>query len=161
MAGRHRNDAETETVVIPREEAVFWLDSRGYWRNSAGRFRKKKINDHFHASISKDEGGYFVAQQKGNVREKVYFPHEDTALFVFDLVFHPDGITLVLNTGRRMELNPENLYSRKDCLYLREEGDTIKFSERALLKLSDALSEEEGKLFISCGGRKHLVPEYE
>jgi len=150
-------------VVIPREEAVFWLDSRGYWRNAGGKFRKKKIIDYFHAAISKDENGYFLHQQKGDVFEKIYFPYEDTALFVFDVCFEtsdpaPD-ITLVLNTGRRLSLNPRRLYTQNDCLYLKADDDIIKFTERALMKLSDVLDEKNGQFCIHASGSEHPIPE--
>jgi len=150
-------------IVIPREDAVFWLDSRGNWRNAGGKFRKKKIIDHFHSSISKDENGYFLYQDKGGVWEKVYFPYEDTALFVFDVIFsqtadEPD-ITLVLNTGSRLALSPQNLYAVNDCLYLKANHDIIKFTERALIKISDRIDEENGSLYIHAGGARYWVPE--
>lgn len=160
-----REAKEIKEIVIPKEDAVFWLDSQGYWRNAGGRFRKKKIIDHFHAAISKDQNGYFLYQQKGDaVYDKVYFPYEDTALFVFDVIFETKDpapqITLVLNTGRRITLNPRHLYTRNDCLYLKENDDIIKFAERALLKLADVLDEADGHLYIHAGGSPHLIPEY-
>jgi hypothetical protein len=150
-------------VVIPRSEAVFWLDSRGYWRNSGGRFRKKKIVDHFHSAISRDENGYFVAQRKPGpgeeVREKVYFPYEDTALFVFAVCFEEGGITLVLNTGRRLFLKPGSLFVKNDSLYLREAGEVIKFSERALIQMAGILTDHEGALHIRVNGRLHPIAD--
>ncbi len=157
MTGEDNNHKE-RTVVIPREEAVFWLDSRGYWRNSGGRFRKKKIIDHFHAAITMDANGYHLYQQKGDGFEKVYFPFEDTALFVFDVLFLKDGITLLLNTGRRLTLNPGSLYSKNDCLYLTDQGEIIKFSERALMQIAPLLQEDEYGLAITHGGVKHPIP---
>jgi len=154
---------EVKEITIPREEAVFWLDSRGYWRNDGGKFRKKKIIDHFNAAISKDEHGYFLCQQKGDVFEKVYFPYEDTALFVFDVDFETGGpapdITLVLNTGRKLSLNPRRLYIQNDCLYVKENDDIIKFTERALMKLSAVLDEKNGQFCIHASGSEHPIPE--
>ena len=60
-------------IVIKKEDAVFWLDKSGCWRNNGGKFRKKKIIDLFHQSISKDDDGYFVSQIRGDILEKVYF----------------------------------------------------------------------------------------
>ncbi|MFP4532996.1 MAG: MFS transporter permease [Desulfobacterales bacterium] len=156
---------EIKEIIIPKEDAVFWLDSRGYWRNAGGRFRKKKIVDHFHAAISRDQNGYFLYQQKDEgIYEKVYFPYEDTALFVFDVIFETSDpapeITLVLNTGRKLSLNPRQLYTQSDGLYLKEGEETIKFTERALMKLSNILDEKAGQFYIHAGGRAHPVPEY-
>lgn len=187
MAGEDSKQNRRE-IVIPREEAVFWLDSRGYWRNSGGRFRKKKIIDHFHAAISRDENGYHLCRQTDEGVEKVYFPFEDTALFVFDVLFRPGPpnkteppnkpespnkdsktekdpnadapeIILVLNTGRHLAMDPRRLYTRNDCLYISNNDETIKFSERALMKLSAAFTESGNRLCINCGGSCHPIPE--
>jgi hypothetical protein len=150
-------------VVIPKEDAVFWLDARGFWRNAGGKFRKKKIIDHFHASISRDENGYFLYQQKGDIFEKVYFPYEDTALFVFDVIFnHADSdskTALLLNTGRNIPLNPRQLSIKNDSLYLKEGDDVIKFSERALIKISNCIEEAADRLYINIDGERCLIPE--
>ena len=90
-------------VVIPKEEAVFWMDGNGCWRNAHGRFRHKKVIDYFHASISRDDDGYFVSQVRDGIVEKVYFRYEATALFVFDVI-PGEEVDLVLNTGRRIRL---------------------------------------------------------
>ena len=157
-------EAPLKEVVIPREDAVFWLDGRGYWRNSGGRFRKKKIVDYFHAAIDRDADGYFVSQVKGDVLEKVYFSYEDTALFVFGVRFDGDTIELVLNTGKRMALDPRGLYIQGDCLYLDQDNERIKFSERAMMQLSplleEALEEDGEALYIRCSGARHRIPEF-
>ena len=44
-----------------------------------------------HAAIRRDADGYFVCQERGNCTEKVYFPYEDTALFVVDVALDADG----------------------------------------------------------------------
>lgn len=156
-------EKEPETVVIPKEEAVFWLDSEGFWRNAGGRFRKKKIIDYFHRSIDRDENGYFLMQDKGGTWEKIYFPYEDTALFVFDI--HADGdsggdIALTLNTGRRISLAPEKLYIYCDKLYMISGEDRIKFAERAMIKISKWIQQdEEGRLWLKIGDGKYLLEE--
>ena len=119
-------------IVIPKEKAVFWLDENGRWHNVHGEFQHKKIIDYFHSSIQKDEKGYYLFQERGNLQEKVYFPYEDTALFVVDLI-KDDDITLILNTKKRVKLKPKNLFARNDNLYMRMGEETIRFAERGLM----------------------------
>ena len=158
-------------VVIPREYALFRLDAQGYWRNADGKFKNKKIIDYFHQAIGRDSGGYFVSQDKGGIIEKVYFPYEDTAIFVFDVLFDPEvttevttevvpAIALVLNTGKRMPLNPEQLFIQNDNLYIQTDGETIKFSERALMKISARFEETEDQLQIRLGDTLYPIPQY-
>ena len=92
-------------IVIPREKAVFWLDRNGRWRNHDGLFRNPRIIEHFHSAIRRDDGGYYLSQEREGVREKVYFPYEDTALFVVD-VKTVEPAELILNTRRRLPLDP-------------------------------------------------------
>jgi hypothetical protein len=127
-------------IVIKKEDAVFWLDKSGCWRNEGGKFRKKKIIDLFHQSIAKDDDGYFLSQVKNDIKEKVYFRYEDTALFVFEVIFN-DDIILTLNTGNHLTLNPANLYIMGDNLYVTHENERIKFSERALMQISSIIEE--------------------
>jgi len=137
-------------IVIKKEDAVFWLDKSGYWRNDGGKFRKKKIIDLFHQSISKDDDGYFVSQIRDGIFEKVYFRFEDTALFIFAVIFN-DDIILQLNTGRQLWLDPTNLYIKNDNLYITDENENIKFSERALMQISSILEdagEENGNHLV-------------
>ncbi len=144
-------------VTIPKEKAVFRMDARGYWRNSGGRFRVKKIIDHFHTSIAKDEDGYYVSQIKEDVIEKVYFPYEDTALFVFDIEIDDGAVTLVLNTKARIRLDPDRLYTQNDSLYTDNGDDRIKFSERALMKIAGCLDDDGESLFFCLNGRRHEI----
>jgi hypothetical protein len=130
-------------IVIKKEDAVFWMDKSGFWCNDGGKFRKKKIIDLFHQSISKDNDGYFVSQIRDDILEKVYFRFEDTALFVFAVIFN-DDIILKLNTGKQLTLDPKNLYIKDDNLYISYQDEQIKFSERALMQISSII-EENGK----------------
>jgi hypothetical protein len=145
-------------VIISKEDAVFWLDKDGRWRNADGRFRHKKIIDHFHASISKDADGYFVSQQRGDCLEKVYFRYEDTAIFVFDVICDPK-IILILNTKKKLSLNPAHLFLHKDNLYVMDGDDTIKFAEYALIKLSNFIEENNGQLYISLDAGRYKINE--
>jgi len=147
-------------IVIKKEDAVFWMDKSGCWRNDGGKFRKKKINDLFHQSISKDDDGYFVSQIRDNILEKVYFRYEDTALFVFAVIFN-DDIILKLNTGRQLTLNPNNLYVRDDNLYISDKEGQIKFSERALMQISSIIEEDEDRdhLVININGNRLKITD--
>lgn len=145
-------------IIIPREKAVFRLDRNGRWHNADGPFEHKKIIDYFHASIRRDENGFHLFQERGECREKVYFPYEDTALFVFALEFDGDSVRLTLNTGRRIDLTAESLFVRNDQLYTRLDGDPVKFSERSLMKLAERLSFENGRYFFRNGQHRHEIP---
>jgi hypothetical protein len=152
------NDARSETpeVVIPREKAVFRLDANGCWHNQGGRFRNKKIIDFFHASIRKDAGGYFLFQNRGNCTEKIYFPYEDTALFVFDVILS-DPVTLVLNTGERLPLEPQRLYVLNDGLYVRVGEHRVKFTDRSLMAMAGLMTFEDDHYFIRQAGRSYRI----
>ena len=145
-------------IVIRREDAVFRLDRRGRWCNEFGVFRNHRISEYFHSAIRRDAGGYFVCQERGNLTEKVYFPYEDTALFVTDLTLGP-AITLRLNTRRQIELEPAQLFVAGDSLYLTAGDDRIKFTERALLKLSEVMDFTSEGYFIRTGGRRYRIRE--
>jgi hypothetical protein len=145
-------------IEIPKEKAVFWLDENGRWHNVHGEFQHKKIIDYFHSSIKKDEKGYYLFQERGNLQEKVYFHYEDTALFVVDLIKDND-ITLILNTKRRVKLKPKNLFTRNDNLYMRMGNETIKFSERGLMKISDLLEFSDEQYLIKIKGKKYRISE--
>lgn len=145
-------------IVIRRENAVFRLDRRGRWCNVHGVFRNRKIIDYFHSAIRRDEDGYFVCQERENVTEKVYFPYEDTALFVFDVSISESAI-LVLNTKEEISLSPENLFIANDSLYLRRRDERIKFTERALMKLADALEFTDGAYYLRLAAGRFRIPE--
>ena len=147
---------ELKEVVVPREEATFWLDRWGYWCNAHGRFQHKKIIDYFHAAIARDEKGYFVAQVNGDCREKVYFRYEDTALFVFDVLLN-DRPTLVLNTRKHIPLDPDALFIHNDYLYMRQDGHLIKFNERSMLKISALFEHDGDTCFIRIGGERKAI----
>ena len=85
------------------------MDKHGYWHNEHGKFQHKKIIDYFHSCIEKDADGFYLNQERDNYKEKVYFPYEETAYFVFNVSKKNDDVTLTLNTKKQIELNPENL----------------------------------------------------
>ncbi len=144
--------------VIPKEDAVFWLDKNGCWCNANGKFEHKKIIDYFHSCIKRDRRGYYLSQTNANHKEKVYFPHEGQALFVFDVI-RQDDVTLVLNTKKHVMLRPENLFTKDDSLYMRLGDETIKFAENGLIKIAPLLEEEEGRFYIRIKNRRYKIPK--
>jgi hypothetical protein len=145
-------------IVIPRENAVFRLDARGRWCNRHGVFRNRRICDHFHAAIRRDAAGYHLRQELPDRVEKVYFPYEDTALFVVQVALG-DPVELTLNTRRRVALDPAFLFVRGESLYLTLEGERVKFTERATLKLAEAMEFTPEGYAIRTGERVHPIPE--
>jgi hypothetical protein len=145
-------------IVIRRENAVFRLDRRGRWCNQFGVFRNRRISDYFHAAIRRDAEGYFVCQEHEHCIEKVYFPYEDTALFVVDVVLGAE-ITLHLNTRRQLVLDPAQLFIAEDSLYLTAGDERVKFSERALMRLAETMDFTNEGYFILIGGRRYRIPE--
>jgi hypothetical protein len=143
-------------MVIPREEALFRLDRYGNWHGPQGKFENRRIIRHFHRSIRRDEQGYHVAQDHRTFREKVYFPYEDTALFVLGVVKGEDT-HLLLNTGKRVRLRPRNLFLREDSLYMRMGEECIKFTDHGLVGLSRLLEDEEGELFVRVRKRRYRI----
>ena len=137
---------------------MFWLDGQGYWCNRHGRFRKPKISNHFHASIQKDEQGFYLTQTHPDYLEKVYFPFEDTALFVFQ-VQAAKPLTLVLNTGKSITLDPGGLVQANDSLYLLHHQERIKFSERALIQISRHLEFRDTEVFFNLDDQRIRIPE--
>ena len=146
-----------KTIEITRDEAVFRLDGNGCWHNSDGKFRHKKIIDYFHTSIQRDQKGYHLYQAHDKYIEKVYFPYEDKALFVFDVIENND-IMLVLNTKKRTRLKPKKLFIENDNLYMQLGNEVIKFAEQGLMKISSFLEEEGDGLFIRSKNRRYRIP---
>lgn len=141
-------------IIVPKENAVFWMDKNGIWHNAHGKFEHPKIIAYFHKSIRKDDQGYHVYQIRDGCEEKVYFPYEDTALFVVDL---KDNQTLVLNTTDTLPLDPSQLFTRDDSLYVDTPAHCIKFGQRALMKLAGLLEEKEDRLFLVLDGTAHEI----
>ena len=144
-------------VVIPKAEAVFWLDKNGCWHNENGKFEHKKIIKYFHSCIKRDRHGYYLYQANADYAEKVYFPYEDQALFVFDVILQKDVI-LVLNTGRQIKLKPRKLFMRNDCLYMKHDRETVKFAEQGLFKIAQLIEEIDDRFYIRVKNRRYRIP---
>ena len=152
---------ELKEVVVPRENAVFWLDAQGRWHNKHGVFEHKKIIDYFHSSIRLDGDGYHLFQKHGNgTIEKVYFKYEDTALFVFDVNTSNDSdmIRLTLNAKEEILLDPRTLFIQNDNLYLEHAGHRIKFVDRAMLKLAHCLKFDQQQYRLEFRGNSYDIP---
>lgn len=144
-------------IVVPSENAVFWMDENGVWHNRHGRIAHPRIIDYFNAAIQKDAGGYFLYQTYDNIREKVYFPHEGTALFAVDVITDP-GVTLVLNTKKKVPLLPEVLFIEKGRLCMRLDDRYVKFTEKVQTVLSKFIREERGRLvFLAESGPFEII----
>ena len=147
------NQAE---IVISKEDAVFWMDGNGRWRNAHGEFRHKKVIEYFHTSIVKDKGGYFLRQVLGDTVEKVYFRYEETPVFVFEVILGED-IILVLNTGRRIRLDPDRLYVKGDHLFMHAGEEVVKFTDRSMMKISPFIEEKKGQFYFGRNAEHHLI----
>jgi hypothetical protein len=145
---------EIKEIMVPKEESVFWMDENGRWYNQHGPFQHPKIVRYFHASIRKDRDGYYLTQEYDNIREKVYFSYTETPLFVFTVI-RGDEIILVLNTKKQVPLHPEDLFMKNDRLFMRLDGECIKFTELALIRLSDCIDEEDGQTVFRLNNRSY------
>lgn len=155
------SNEQKPVMIIPREKAVFRLDKNGEWRINNEKFTNQKIIRYFHSVIKKDENGYFLEQEHKHFIEKVYFPYEDTALFVFRVI-RKDVLILCLSTGENIRLDPEKLLMRNDSLYLRNnDEELIKFNADAILSLADYMDDAEGQYFINLDGKRHRIPGME
>lgn len=152
-----KTDTDSE-IVISKEDAVFWMDGNGRWHNQHGEFEHKKVVAYFNRSIGYDADGYFVSQVRGDIQEKVYFPYQETALFVVDIVQNGD-LELLLNTQKQVPLNPEKLFIRNDNLFMHFENQLIKFTDRSMIKLSDRFDDANGKFTIHLHGNRYTLEE--
>ena len=150
-------DAHLPEVVIPKENAVFWMDGQGRWQNRHGRFAHKRIINHFNRSIRRDADGYYVTQVRGDVREKVYFPYEDTAIFIIQII-PGSPLRLTLNTGETIPLDPAALFVESDQLYHQRGDECIKFTDRALMAIAPYLEERAEGLSIRIGDNAWPIP---
>lgn len=149
-----------KTIIVPKENAVFWMDKNGAWHNEHGKFEHPKIIRHFNRSIQKDDQGYYLSQITDGVEEKVYFPHEDSVLFVVAICLE-DKLKLTLNTSNTICLDPTQLFTRNDNLYLETSEHCIKFSQHALIQLSRQMEEIDGRFCLVLNHTSYPIPERE
>jgi len=147
-------------IIIKKEDAVFWMDANGRWHNQHGEFEHKRVIDYFNRSIQHDADGYFVSQQRGELIEKVYFPYEETAFFVVGVVTNND-VWLLLNTGKKIALDPKSLTIKNDSLFIQADNQLIKFNDRSMIKLSNLFEEKDGQFLIRLHGQDYPIPSVE
>ena len=143
-------------IIIPKEDAVFWMDENGRWHNEHGTFQHPKVVGYFHSSICKDKDGYYLSQEHDDFFEKVYFRYVETPLFVFDVI-KGDEIILLLNTKNQVPLNPENLFMKDDRLFMQLDGEIIKFTEQSLVKLMNYIDEENGQTVFRLNNQNYPI----
>ena len=144
-------------IIIPKEDAVFWMDGNGRWHNRYGEFEHKKVVSYFNRSIGYDADGYFVSQVREGALEKVYFKYQETALFVVDILGDNDDLQLLLNTGKRILLEPKKLFIKNDGLFMHVENQLVKFTDRGMMKISGLMEEIGGRFFIKLHERQFKI----
>jgi hypothetical protein len=150
-------DKDIKEILVPREKAVFRMDENGVWHNRHGRMTHSRIIEYFNTAIEQDADGYFLYQAYDDIREKVYFPYEGTALFAVDVIMDT-GIILVLNTKKRVPLLPEALFTEKGRLCMRLDDGYVKFNENVQVLLSEFIREDKGRLiFLAESGSFEII----
>jgi hypothetical protein len=145
-------------VVVPRQQAVFWMDGQGRWHNQHGPFEHKKIIDHFNASIRKDRDGYYVGQCRDGLFEKVYFNYHETARFAVNLVGR-DQIQMELNSGEVVAVTPDLMFIHDDQLFHHYGEEIIKFSESALMQISRHIESDADGYILRWMGSNYRLKE--
>lgn len=143
-------------IEISASHAVFWMDERGRWCNEHGPFENPRIIERFNRALEHDSQGYFVTQERDGIREKVYFNYVDTPLTAIDIEGRPPH-TLILNTRKRLTLDPSALYILRDTLFMRNGKECIRLSERAMVRLAPCLEETARGLTIRVGDKCYPV----
>ena len=151
-------------TIIPKDQAVFWMDKDGTWYNEHGKVEHPKIIKYFNQSIQKDYQGYFLSQIVSNqttddVEEKVYFTYEETAVFVVDIIKKRAGIKLTLNTFNTICLDPEALYIKADALFMETDAHLVKFTQKALAKMTSFLKETPRGLALNLDRTQTMICE--
>lgn len=146
-------------TVIPKEQAVFWMDGNGIWHNEHGKLEHPKIIKYFNQSIQKDDQGYFLSQTINDREEKVYFPYEKTAVFAVGVTMAGDGVELTLNIPEVAPLMPEALYIKDDALFMEGQAHLIKFTPKALAQMTPILKDTDQGLCLVLGDKQIGIPE--
>jgi hypothetical protein len=154
--GANMVSGELKQIVISKEDSVFWMDKDGNWCNEHGKFEHPKIIKYFNSSLKKDEGGFYVHQKTDECEEKVYFKYEETALFVVS-INEKEDFFLILNDSSKIKFDPDNLFTKDDSLYLQTIDHLVKFSSRALLKLSKYIDEKDGQLSLTIKDNVYMI----
>lgn len=145
--------------IITKDQAVFRMDKNGTWHNEHGKLEHPKIIKYFNRSIQKDGQGYFLSQTLNDIEEKVYFPYEETAVFVVDCVKKGADIALTLNTLNTIALDPEALYIKGDDLFMETEAHLIKFTQNALARMTAFFTDTPQGLVLNLDRTRTVVRE--
>jgi len=135
---------DDESIINHTNDQLAWI-------------RENQVDRYFNSAIKKDENGYYVHQATGECEEKVYFPYEDTAVFVVDIIMKGPDISLILNTTDRTSLEEGELVMASDNLYLLTPDHRIKFSSHALVKISKFIEEKNEKFSILINEKTYLI----
>jgi len=76
-------------------------------------------------------------------------------------VIKGEEIFLVLNTQKKLRLNPIKLFVNGDSLYVNSGKHRIKFTDHSLIRISDLLDYEGDDYFITLKGRRHKIRQVE
>ena len=68
-----------------------------------------------------------------------------------------DEVSILLNTGEKTKLEPEDLYIKNDQLFMNYLDTVIKFTDRCLMRLSECIEEIEGVYSFQIHGKKYII----
>ena len=104
--------------------------------------------------------GYYLCQPREGFLEKVYFSYEDTALVIIDIKEEQESeLTLLLSTRENLILDPGQLFTCNDNLYVQTLEHCMKFAQRALVKISAFMEDKGDLLCLNLDGVFHDIPE--
>jgi hypothetical protein len=151
--------------IVSKEDSRIRLSAKGLWFHLGQAFENRNVIRFFHRVIRKDENGeYYLYNSHANWEEHVYFKVDDTAYFVWSLVFDPEGrrFHILLNTGATEVLNVHTFEEdHRGVMYCQVlEGDRARFSQEALTELADYAKTDEHGIFIDATGEKIYISDH-
>jgi Uncharacterized protein conserved in bacteria len=153
---------ETMTRIVSKEESGISLSARGDWFHHGEPVLHPRVIQLFHRAIRRDdEGRYYLYNVVGALEENVYFEVEDTAFFVLRLEFDEatKSFTVCLNNEDKETLDVKTLREdERGVMYCRtQDGDRARFSQSALMSLSDFVKTEGDLIYIDATGEKVII----
>lgn len=150
------------TRIISEEASGISLSARGEWFHHGEPVLHPRVIRLFHRSIRRDdEGRYYLYNLLGTLEEHVYFTVEDTAFFVERLDFDEStkSFTIRLNNEDKEALDVKTLREdERGVMYCRtRNGDRARFSQSALMKLSDFVKTEGEWIYLDITGEKIIL----
>jgi hypothetical protein len=148
--------------IVSKPDSRIRLSEKGLWFHEGQPFTNSNVIQFFHKAIRKDEHGeYFLYNRHASMEERVYFEVEDTAYFVWDLVFasQDSNFRILLNTESIEILDLHTLEEDHRgvmcCRVLRD--DRARFSQRALTQLADFAKTDERGIYVDETGEKIYI----